>query len=458
MNDRSVTSFPPSDGPRGLSLKVNFSWTLLGNVVYSGCQWGMLIVLAKLGSAAMVGQFALGLAVVSPIIVMSMLCLRSVQATDARREYAFGDYVGLRLATTAMALAVVGAIGVGAGYGSQAAWIIAATGLAAAPELMSDVVYGLLQQHERLDKIAVSMLLKGPLSLAAMAVAMWLTHSVLWGIAAIAAARTVVLLSYDFPVAAGLLKNVRFPLAQDESSRVASEREGGGSRRRLWRLARLAWLTMPLGVVTMLLSLQTSIPRYFVEGSLGESGLGIFAGMAYLIIVGTTVIQAVGQSASPRLARYYATGDLAGARSLLTKLLGMGLLVGFAGVAVAALAGRTILSLLYTAEFSRHADVLILMMVAGGISYVGTFLGCATTAARYFKTQVPLNVVTTTACFVACRLLVPGGGIRGAAVALVITALVQFIGLAGIVRHIFVSQSRQRRQGDPSECLAAEGG
>ena len=44
------------------ALRVTFAWTLAGNVVYAGCQWGMISILAKLGSAAGVGQFALGLA------------------------------------------------------------------------------------------------------------------------------------------------------------------------------------------------------------------------------------------------------------------------------------------------------------------------------------------------------------------------------------------------------------
>jgi len=442
---------PGTSEVRGLSLRANFSWTLVGNVVYAACQWGTLVVLAKLGTVQMVGQYALGLAVVSPVIVLSMLCLRAVQATDTRREYAFSDYLGLRVVTTGIALAIIGGIALESGYSWEVTVVILATAMSAVPESISDIIYGHLQQHDRLDRIAISMLLKGPLVLLLMWGAMSLTHSALWGVVAIAVARSAVLLLYDFPVATRSLGNV--PL------RPACEQHGyetDHGRRRLQRGMRLAWLSTPLGVVMMLLTLQTSIPRYFVESSLGERGLGIFAGMAYLIVVGTMVIQAMGQSASPRLARHYATGDLAGVRSLLTKLLGMGLLVGFAGVMVAALAGRTILSLLYNAEFSPHADVLVLIMVAGGVGYVSSFLGYATTAARYFRTQVPLNVVSTTACFLACWLFVPGGGLRGAAIALVITALVQLVGLAGIVRYIFVSLKRQHRRGDPSECLAAK--
>ena len=86
-----------------LSLRKNFSWTLAGNIIYAACQWGMLIILAKLGSAEMVGQFALGLAITAPIIMFADLNLRHVQATDAQEEYHFRDYLGLRLITTSLA-------------------------------------------------------------------------------------------------------------------------------------------------------------------------------------------------------------------------------------------------------------------------------------------------------------------------------------------------------------------
>ncbi len=92
----------------GLSLKTNFSWTLAGNVIYAGCQWGMLVILAKLGSPEMVGRFALGLAITAPVIMFTNLQLRSIQATDARGEYLFGNYFGLRLFATAIALLIIG--------------------------------------------------------------------------------------------------------------------------------------------------------------------------------------------------------------------------------------------------------------------------------------------------------------------------------------------------------------
>jgi hypothetical protein len=67
----------------------------------------MLVVLAKLGSPEIVGQFTLGLAVTAPVVLFTNLSLREVQATDAKHQYLFSDYLGLRLLLTGLALVAI---------------------------------------------------------------------------------------------------------------------------------------------------------------------------------------------------------------------------------------------------------------------------------------------------------------------------------------------------------------
>src|ERR1017187_7483394 len=88
-------------------LRTTFTWTLVGNTVYAGCQWGMISFLARLGSTSAVGQFALAFAVTAPIFMLTNLFLRGVQATDARSEFRFGDYFTLRVIGTGAALLIV---------------------------------------------------------------------------------------------------------------------------------------------------------------------------------------------------------------------------------------------------------------------------------------------------------------------------------------------------------------
>src|SRR5262249_54002175 len=123
----------------------------------------------------------------------------SIQATDARREYQFGDYLGLRLVLTPVAMLIIAAITLFSGYGWQTALVVLAIGVAKVFESISDVFYGLLQQHEQMDRIAHSMMIKGPLSLLALAAAIVLTGSILWGSVALAASWALLLVTYDIP-------------------------------------------------------------------------------------------------------------------------------------------------------------------------------------------------------------------------------------------------------------------
>src|SRR3954447_17015929 len=72
------------------------SWTLAASIAAAISQWLLLMVTAKLGSTEMVGQLALSFAIVAPIQALTDLALRPALATDARRDFHFRDYLGLR--------------------------------------------------------------------------------------------------------------------------------------------------------------------------------------------------------------------------------------------------------------------------------------------------------------------------------------------------------------------------
>src|SRR5262249_54015187 len=157
-------------------LRTAVAWTVAGNTIYAGCQWAMLMVIAKLGSADAVGAFALAFAVTAPVMMFSSLQLRVVQATDAQAEFAFGHYLAVRLVTTGAALLVCACAGwFGAGRGSFGVVLLVA--LAKAAESLSDVLYGLMQRRQDMRSIAISMIAKGCLSLAVLGAVLFLTGS-----------------------------------------------------------------------------------------------------------------------------------------------------------------------------------------------------------------------------------------------------------------------------------------
>jgi O-antigen/teichoic acid export membrane protein len=425
--------------PHRLTLRVNFLWTLSGNVVYAACQWGMLVVLAKLGTPQLVGEFALALAITAPIVIGAGLSLRSVQVTDAASEYPFGDYLLVRLLTTAAAGVVIMLIVWFSDYGWHTAAIILVVGLAKVFESISDIFYGLLQQHERMDRIALSMMIKGPLSLVALSAAIYLSGDLFLGVCGLAAVWLLLLIFYDARNGASLLKvasSAEHPPA-DFGSTLARGLQLSWRPRALMTLMLLA---LPVGIVMALISFNANIPRYFIERHLGTWDLGIFAAVAYPLAAGATVVNALGQSAVPRLARYYADEDYRAFSSLMRKLLCLGLAIGTGGILLIWLAGRPVLLLLYRPEYSDRVGIFLWLGLAAGIGYFASFLGYAMTAARYFRAQLPVFLIATLVTAAGCAVLVPRYQLSGAAIATILATICQVIGSAAVITHALRSK------------------
>jgi O-antigen/teichoic acid export membrane protein len=399
-----------------ISLRSSFCWAVTGNVIFAICQWGMIVALAKFGNTFMIGQFSLGLAIVTPVLMLSNFDLRAVQATDARRQYCFAEYLRLRLVSTGAALAVIVAIVWFGRYERNTAAVILAVALAKAVETLSDIHYGLFQLNDRLDQTGRSMILRGVLSVAALSAGLYLMHNVFWGCLAVALAWLGAFLFFD-------LRRGRRLVASTETPR-----ERGG----LLRQGRLLLVALPLGVVTTIASINLHMPRYFIHARMGERELGIFSAMAYATVSLTLVGDSLGNSAIPRLSRLYAVGKLREYRALLLRLLAIGCAIGLAGLAVASGMGARLLTLFYNPDYAGQARVFTLLMAAAAIHFAASMLTAGITSARRFRIQVPMYALVAGSTALGCALWVPTLGLSGAALGVICGAAVRLV-LAAVI-------------------------
>ena len=397
--------------PAPLSVRSNFVWSLIGNVLYAFCQWGVLIVLAKLCSPETVGVYVLGITVTSPIFLFAGMQLRRLQATDANEDFQFGHYLGLQLLACAGAMAACWAAGWSSGYHGEVLAVIVLVGFNKAVETLSNTFYGLLQQRERLDRISKSMILQSVLSAAGLCGGIVLLNDIVWACAWSAFARLLAVCLYDVP---SLLW-----LAGDKSVVLRSVRPLWDSR----QLRRLAVLGIPLGMTGMLVSLNTNFPRYFVEQFGGKAELGIFGVLCAPLYVMHTLTKSLESSASAQLARLHATGNLQGFRRLVARLMATHTAVALTGVLVAWLFGRPLLTLAFNADYAEHVDVFVMIMWATLVATSSGVMMTALIAARFIQIQLPLIAATSVVALVACWWLVPKFGMHGAAWSLAISKL-----------------------------------
>jgi O-antigen/teichoic acid export membrane protein len=396
------------------SLRRNFAWTFTGNALNGFSQWAVLSLIAKLGTGEMLGEYAFAVAVMLPLTMLSHLNLRAVLATDMEERHPFGDYLAVRLWATAAILVavVVVALVLGRGYTRGACMVLVALSLST--DTISDIYYGAMQRSERMAEIAVSMIARGVLALVAFGVVLFLTRSLVPSIAMLVVARIAVFLAYDRP-------------RGSQGQRLS--RSGGRAQLEIFQTA------LPLGVVLMLVSYTSNVPRYVVEHYLGTRGLGVFAAMAAFLMAGSTVVSALGQSATPRLARYFSQRDTVQFRRLTLRLIALALALGVVGVAGAAVAGSFVLRVFYSAEYGAYGRVLTELMGAAALVYVAAALGFVITSARSFRAQMPVLALVVATSAVAGWLLVPVMGLSGAALAVAAGASVQIAGELLILRR-----------------------
>ena len=405
-------------------LKIDFAQVLSGNVLYFACQWLIIMALAKLGTPEQVGEYALGMAICAPILLFANLQLRALIASDVNDQFSLRQYFAFRLFSLVIALFVVAGIAVFAGSTAGRGAIIILVGLAQSLDYIADTYYGWMQKHARLDRMARSQAMKGPLALGSLCVVMYLTHSVLWAVLGLAAGRLVVLLAWDSRLgyASGSALRFDFNFFRMDGNPCF--------------LPRLLKLSLPLGVISMVGGLSASIPRYFVQALRGSAELGIFSAIASLLSTGTLVVSAFGQSVFLPVAEACARLDQSAFRTYVAAATAVGAMLGGAGVLVAAPFGRQILAHLFRPEYGLRQDVFVQLMIAGTASFAACAAGYVVTAARSITPQVPVLAAAALAAAVVCAWLVPKYGLNGAADAILAAALVQLSGTAVIVWRV----------------------
>ena len=342
----------PEPKIKPISMRANFIWTMLGNIVYSGSNWLTLVILAKLCALVLVGRYSLGLAVCAPIFAFADLRLRAIQSTDTKSEFNFCDYLMLRLITTAISIIIVLALVILTDYHLPTKYVIVAVALIFVFESLGDIHFGVFQFYESMDKIAVSMALKGIISIISLTLIVHFTRSVLNGVLITAASYALIVFLYDIPNARQLMRNY-----QKEYVYFAFNKKN---------IIKLAKTAFPLGVSTSINTFQSKVPTYFIMGAFGERQVGIFSAMIALIGLSDRIINALGQSAGPRLAKLFAANKTSDFKKLLMKLVFIGIAVGVSGMLISLLFGKQILTIVYNKGICKSGLYSCMVSCCGG--------------------------------------------------------------------------------------------
>jgi O-antigen/teichoic acid export membrane protein len=405
------------------------AWSITGNLGWSVAQWLVIVMLARLSSPETVGQYALGLAITAPLVLLAGLTLRSVQVTDRSSRFTFADYLRARVAAM---LAVTVLLAIAALFLGDAGPVVLLVGVAKGLDAVGDIYFGHFQRRGQMRHIATSQLLNGALTVGAVAGLLWATGSIRWACLGSVAASAVAGVAYCAVAAR----------PRDEPP-VGRSTPGGRPDaepwwRRMTHAAGLLVIAAPLGVASGVSSLTANVPRYLVAHDLGDAALGVFAALGYVVLVPNMVYASVVQIVLPRLTDHLAGGDVAGFARLTGRLVTGTLAGGVGMVVVVRQAGAAGLDAVYGAPYGRYADVLALLTVAAVVSGVVYVLNAALSALHRFTGQLVANAAALVVGLAAGLVLVPRLGLAGAAWLVILALATECLLKAVIVKVVMV--------------------
>jgi O-antigen/teichoic acid export membrane protein len=420
--DNSIASTNP------LSLRHNFVWTWIGNGVYFATQWGLLVVLAKFGNINLVGQYSLASAIVAPIMIFSQMQLRQVVVTDARNEYQYSDYYWCRVICTLFALITTSIIILILGYSWDMSLIMLLLTFAKCFESMSDIIYGKLQKFNRMDYIAISMMIKGVLTLVLFCIILWIMQNLIWALLGTVLVWASIYFFFDVKLANKFPKDGMFDI-----------------RRILAAFKQIFWLSLPLSFNSALVSLSGYMPRYFLEYNYGKDAVGLFSIASAPLMFIVLFHNSIGQAIMAPAAVYFQNRELHKFKMLTFKITAIFLFIGILFTATFAIFGEKLMSIIFSPQYISTVPVLIIMSLGVTLNGFSVFGFMVIVAGRMFKLQL-INIIVTVAVQIPlCYFLIKKFGLMGAGWADFSKTMVSmsFLIIAGFVAY----KSMQKENG-----------
>ncbi|MBU0640973.1 MAG: hypothetical protein KKB50_19090 [Planctomycetes bacterium] len=431
-DDRSVPVSPIGPAcrvrPAEHSLKANTAYAVIGSGLFNACRFGVIVLLAKLATVEVLGQYTFAMAVAMPVVVFLTFQLRGAFVADAAGEFTFGCYRALQilgLVTAGVVLAAVVAWrGLWAEPSNAFLAILAGVCLGRLVLALPELCWGVFQKRERLDQVAWSNVLRGIVVIVPFAVVLPVCHithtsseNLAWSVAA-----AIGLYTGGWWLVFWLFDRPRVTRRDDHDASWS------------WaELRRLAAQTFPLGLVTLGVTLSESVPRWVIEARAdGTEALGYFGALAYVTMVGGLLIIQAGTAASNRLAQRYQS-DVGAFARLVAKLTGLAVALGVGVLATAWLCGEWLLRIVFLPEYADHYPEFLLIIAAQCLTLLAIVFGIAVTQMRLFWIQVPVQAAVLLATSLSAYFFIHRQGndvhslVEGGAWTLAVRSIVQTV-------------------------------
>ena len=395
--------------------KKDYIWNSIGSFLQSAISPILLIVITRLNGVGDSGLFSFAMSLSVVFWAISLWGGRTYQVSDAKKEFSSGDYIVVRFISSLIVAVFSISFCILSGYDLIKTELIMVLVLFKILESIADSMYGVLQIHNRLYIVGISLTMKSVFGFMLFTLVDILTKNIIYGALSIFIVNIAVVIFYDIP----WMKHVE---------------SVGLTKKNIMQAGKIMKKTAEVFVVVFLTMFSLNIPRYFLD-KYHYDQIGYFGIMAMPITLLTLFISFVLQPNVVNLSELLKKKKIKEFTKIVSKIDFITFTLGILFIVSSYLIGVWALNTVFGIDINNfRIDLTIMVIGAVANAFVSIYVNLLIILRR-FKGQFYTLLVTNILAVILSVYLIDRLAMLGSVLVFMIISFLQAIILLFIYKR-----------------------
>jgi hypothetical membrane spanning protein len=339
-----------------LKVKNSIIYNTVGTFFYFFCQWAITVLVVKIGGYSNSGILSITISMTNIFYMISMYGVRSFQVSDIKNEYKDGDYLFVRLITSAVSLIFFCLTLLFLKYESKIQLCMIIYFFFKLGESITDLNFGFFQRYNFYRYIGISYILKGLATLLVFSITLYFSQNLLLTLLLETLILWFFIIIYDFRK----IKNkLNLKMKKD-------------------KILQLLKICFSLMLYTLILPYLNFITRYQVEKFFGTEELGYYSAITMVIVVICTLFGSIFVIIIPKISYMYKEKNMNKIIKVIFKINLAIIVFTIMSIIGAITLGNIVFSIIFTKTIEKYMYLLIPTIITsatlGILNYLSTIL------------------------------------------------------------------------------------
>ena len=395
--------------------KKDYIWNSIGSFLQSAISPILLIVITRLNGVGDSGLFSFAMSLSVVFWAISLWGGRTYQVSDVKKDFSSGDYIVVRFISSLIVAVFSISFCILSGYDLIKTELIMVLVSFKILESIADSMYGVLQIHNKLYIVGISLTIKSVFGFIIFAIVDILTKNIVYGALSIFLVNIVVVIFYDIP----WMKHVE---------------SVGLTKKNIMQAGKIMKKTAEVFVVVFSTMFSLNIPRYFLD-KYHYDQIGYFGIMAMPITLLTLFISFVLQPNVVNLSELLKKKKIKEFTKIVSKIDFITFTLGILFVVSSYLIGVWALNTVFGIDINNfRIDLTIMVIGAVANAFVSIYVNLLIILRR-FKGQFYTLLVTNILAVVLSVYLIDRLAMLGSVLVFMIISFLQAIILLFIYKR-----------------------